>query len=272
MNTTVRKGYLLAFLYCTTALGNSCPVALPPDPLSQKDTDCVEALEKELEGFHFPNIPLQGVRDELLRNHMDANQEYVINSFYVNYCELLSDQHLNLSAVDHQTQLDDAKIVLYENVPFQPPVSDSRNISAASEIFGDTLAWHDPNMFALASFEGHLSGEDREAKQVLKATTRSGLLREPPYVINKANRSFVIVGSFGSEKSVKEAVIKFKKKAPEYDFVAYEPYSNNSFYAVMIATWVPYSVALRVVKKAITDGIASDSYIWQCPPSEENVC
>lgn len=268
------KGYFFAFFalfYCASVLGNNCPIASQPDPLSQKDTDCVEALEKEFEGFHSVDIPLRGVRDALLSEHMYANQEYVINTFYVSYCELLSKQQFNLSAVEHQVHLNSAKTILYANVPFQAPISDSRNISAVSDIFGDASAWLDPDMFATVLLDGHVLGEPSEQKQVLKATTRSGWLRDPPYVINNANKYFVIVGSFANEKNVKEAVIKLKNKAPQYDYVAYEPYSNNSFYAVMIATWVPYSLANELVQKAKID-IAQDSFIWQCPPSEENRC
>lgn len=78
-------------------------------------------------------------------------------------------------------------------------------------------------------------------------------LRDPPLYVTISNRWFVIVGSAATEEKGIERMHKFKKKAPQYDFSLYQPYGNNENYAIMMASWVPKSIAEKALEDAWRD-------------------
>jgi len=69
--------------------------------------------------------------------------------------------------------------------------------------------------------------------------------------------------------SLKTAIVSFESKAPEYDFALYEPYGDNPYYGVMMASWVPRDVALEALRLARRD-VARDAYLWACRSSGES--
>jgi len=102
------------------------------------------------------------------------------------------------------------------------------------------------------------------ANQVGESATTAKYLRDPPFLITKGNKYFVIVSSVKTYEGALSEVRRLKLKAPQFDFVAYAPYGDNTFYGIMMATWVRYSVAKEAVANA-KKYVAGDSYIWKCP-------
>jgi hypothetical protein len=98
---------------------------------------------------------------------------------------------------------------------------------------------------------------------------QTGWLRDPPFYITDFNKYFVIVGSPDTEEEGRRMLRRFKSKAPKYDFQLYAPYSSNTHYAVMMATWVPEDVAEQALVAARRD-VVHDAYIWQCPSKGES--
>ncbi len=88
-------------------------------------------------------------------------------------------------------------------------------------------------------------------------------LREAPYVVTRANKYFVIVGSAPTREAGIAEMERLKKRAPRYDFVLYEPYGDNTSYGIMTATWVPLDVARRALAVARRD-VNPHSYLWAC--------
>ena len=88
-------------------------------------------------------------------------------------------------------------------------------------------------------------------------------LLDPPIFITKANKNFVMVASASSQEAAIREMNRLKHKAPQFDFVVYAPYRGNPNYAIMMASWVSYSVAkqaLELAKKHVNPG----SIIWSC--------
>lgn len=93
-----------------------------------------------------------------------------------------------------------------------------------------------------------------------------GFLRDPPFYVNDSNKYFVIVASAGSESEGRRMLAKLKAKTPQYDFVLYAPYGSNRFYGIMMASWVPLSVAREALELARRD-VTRDAFLWACRSS-----
>ena len=94
-------------------------------------------------------------------------------------------------------------------------------------------------------------------------------LRDVPFLVTRGNKHFVIVSSVKSYEGALSEVRRLKSRAPQFDFVAYGPYKGNPYHAIMMATWVPYSVAKDALANA-REFVNRDSYIWSCPDEGEN--
>lgn len=99
--------------------------------------------------------------------------------------------------------------------------------------------------------------------------SKTGFLREVPFYINDSNKYFVIVGSAPSEEAARKLLTRLKAKAPQYDFVLYAPYGSNTNFAIVMACWVPRSVALEALRVAQRD-VAHDAYLWACRSSGDS--
>jgi hypothetical protein len=62
---------------------------------------------------------------------------------------------------------------------------------------------------------------------------------------------------------------RFKSKTPQYDFALYQPYADNPHYAIMMASWVPETVARQALRDARRD-VARDAYPWSCTSSGDS--
>jgi hypothetical protein len=92
---------------------------------------------------------------------------------------------------------------------------------------------------------------------------QTGWLRDRPFYITDFNKYFVIVGSARTEEEGRQMLRRLKSKSPQYDFQLYAPYGSNTYYGVMMATWVPRDVAQQALEAAKRDVVA-DAYLWAC--------
>jgi hypothetical protein len=101
------------------------------------------------------------------------------------------------------------------------------------------------------------------------ASTPAGYLRDPPLFVKDDNRWFVIVASPQTEAEGRRLMNRFKSKAPQYDFALYQPYAGNSYYAIMMASWVDETVARQALRDARRD-VAAGAYLWRCRSSGDS--
>lgn len=99
-------------------------------------------------------------------------------------------------------------------------------------------------------------------KKLLKISQTRFLL-SPPYVVNSANKYFVIVASVQDERAAVAHAIRLKQQNPDLDFDVYAPYYSNPYHGIMLASWVDRATALEA-RDIARERIAADAYIWTC--------
>jgi hypothetical protein len=106
---------------------------------------------------------------------------------------------------------------------------------------------------------------------------RSDYLRDPPLYVTVYNRWFVIVASPATKEEGFRRLKEIRRKAPQYDFVLYPPYPPNTHYSIMMASWVPKSVAEKALEDAwryVTPHPNKDknaaAFLWNCKSLGEN--
>lgn len=258
-------GSLLGAFANLTAIADECP-ALPEIGEANGDTrKCLSMLEEQFAGYS-PDIEILSERNALLAAYEYADNKLVIATFFVRYCGLLSDPRWQLSAEERATRLNLAQEQLNKKAQGMVPIVHSRNISHHSQDprtfwitdYGDR--WASPQ-FAVF---GDTPAADPAEGSVAEPPPETEYLRDVPYYITKANRNFVMVASVGSAEEAFATVRRFKEKAPQFDFVAYAPYDEEKpSYAIMMATWVSWSVAKRALADA-REHVAPDAIIWSC--------
>jgi hypothetical protein len=93
---------------------------------------------------------------------------------------------------------------------------------------------------------------------------RTAFLKQPPSVITDENSFFVIAGSPQTEK---DTDMQYKDKVaahPNIDFSIYAPYDSNTYYSLMMGTWLSESEANRVIQIATQLGLQPKPYLWRC--------
>jgi len=282
MNTRHSRSIIaivLMQLLCLQALASECPVVNPPDKLFDDDKACLAILDKNFASYS-PDINFEVDRNAMLTVHYDADQQFVLDTFYVRYCELVGEPRWQLSDDARRKKLNVAKEALYAHVPFPPPLVNTVHVSFLRTLpktylvggsddrgVGPTFA----SLFAPHEEAIELNEPDGldEGDAERQVTTTSNFIRELPYVVNKANKHFVMVASVGSPQDAINEAKRLKRRAPQFDFVAYSPYAGNPSYAIMMATWVPWTVA----KQALADAqkyVNSGSLIWSCRKEGSN--
>lgn len=247
-----------------------CPTITLPDKLYKDDKACLAILDERFLSY-TPDIEFLSERNSILSTYAYANQQLVIDTFYVKYCNLVGEPRWNLTTDQQQASIDVAKDKLYTRVPFPPPIVDTRNLSSPQPLPELYLA----SNASIQEFLPEFFSADAGAEVLLAANHSDApiathkYLRDVPYLVTRGNKHFVIVSSVKSHRGALSEIRRMKSRAPQFDFVAYGPYKGNPYYAVMMATWVPYSVA----KEALTNArqfVNSDSYIWSCPSEGDN--
>jgi hypothetical protein len=197
-----------------------------------------------------------------------ADQPVVIGVFYVRFCELLRETRWNLTPDAQRQHLELAEQKLFHEVPFGPPVIDSRTLTqfqpdpqlqfVKSPAYEEVQFQH----ANLTYIDGGIGRQlvDHHIDMVDKP---SDYLRETPFVVTDANKNFVMVSSVSSEQDAIKEVKRLKRRAPQFDFIAYGPYRGNPSYAIMMATWVSDSVAAAALKDA-KEFVSAGSIIWSC--------
>lgn len=253
-----------------SSLAVECPTINTPDPLYTDDKNCLAVLESKFKEYS-PDIPFQNDRNSLLSDFAFANQQFIVDTFYVKYCHLLKDEKFAFSAQQQDEKLLIAKEKLYHRVPFADVIVDTRNISyLAPEIslFADLSDKNNVPQFLNVTAGVPLNVDDNTPSG--PASDANDFLQKPPYLITRANKYFVIVSSVKTYDGALKEVTRLKKKAPQFDFVAYAPYGRNQYHGIMMATWVSKetaNLALSEARKFVNEG----SYPWHCP-SEGEFC
>jgi hypothetical protein len=86
-------------------------------------------------------------------------------------------------------------------------------------------------------------------------------LQPPPPVLTKENSCFTIVHSAESEEAGRAKIEQLRKKCPNLDFELYAPYGSNTYWGVMLASFVSRSRANEALQVARSQ-IDPSSYIW----------
>jgi hypothetical protein len=223
----------------------SSPCSPPPQLKANSDIEEIQtkngqdSVKKRLAEFGVGAASRTSL-DSILKDYPAANQSSIVLTFMYHTCQMVwSDQNLSGSE----------KAERYAKIIFQLGVRASG-----------------PSPVARTDRRGAL-----DAYFILAANDRTGLasdnwhhfLRDTPYYINDYNKYFVIVGDAPTREEGLSAIRRLKEKAPQWDFVLYEPYGANTNYGIMMATWVPHEVALEALRLA-RRYVAHDAFIWAC--------
>ena len=255
----------------------TCPeVSVDNEKINADTQDSLAELERRSVSYSH-ETDLLDERNSILLEFPFADQKIFIDVFYARYCNMIVNS--NKTSMEKQVQIEEARSELYQKVPFADIVADTRTIDQSSippylkMIRYASMAAEPPNtdmpiqrkrssypaMSPMMFADSHNSQEDQ-----------TDFLREPPFVVTRANKHFVMVASARSYETAVSEIKRLKRKAPQYDFVVYAPYRSNTNYAIMMATWVPYDLAKRVLELAKRD-VNPGSIIWSCR-SEGNDC
>jgi hypothetical protein len=217
------------------------------------------------------DIDVRRERDSILKNNPRADQTIIVLTMASTLCGMIaSDASLSGSqkAERFQTMMIDVMVRASGPAPVartdekhsQDDRNGPRRWFAASPIIGDPRRLHQVHA-PVVTLAGDEAGQPSPSK--------TGFLRQVPFYINDANKYFVIVGSAPSEEAARKLLTRLKTKAPQYDFVLYAPYGGNTNFAIVMACWVPRSVALEALRFAQRD-VAQDAYLWACRSSGDS--
>lgn len=248
----------------TSVIASECPIVEVPEQINEDTRNCLTQLDASFPSYS-PETNLESERNFIIMRNSRAEQPIVIGVFYVRFCELLNETRWNLTPDAKQTHLELAQQKLFHEVPFGPPVIDSRTLTQfqpdpqmqfVTGIGYDDVQFQHANLtYTDEGIEGQLVDHHID--------TPSDYLRETPYVVTDANKDFVMISSVGSQEDAIKEVKRLKRKAPQFDFIAYGPYRGNPNFAIMMATWVSNSVAQAALKDA-QKYVSRGSMIWSC--------
>src|SRR2546425_2262270 len=239
----------------------------PPAPKLEASTTsvftkiAVDAFSKVLAKVGI-NIDVRTTRDSVLKDNPRANQILTVLTMANTYCQMLwSDS--TLSGAD--------KAALFENM-MRDILQRALGPVPVARTDGHTQGWRDGQggliVLASADASARLLVVQNEPGFKLPEP-QTGLLRDPPFYVNDFNKYFVIVGASQTREEGLRLMNRFKSKASQYNFALYEPYGDNPYYGVMMASWVPRDVAMKALRLARRH-VAPDAYLWACRSSGES--
>jgi len=250
----------LAVSPTVTAQYSQCP----PAPAIDSTTTSVET-KTALDGLHKflasvgIDVSVRKTRDNILKDNPRADQVLIVLTMANMLCEMIwSDTALSgeKKAIRFHHMMQE---VLVRAVGPEPLMRTDRHKHSRLDERKNpiVLASTDSNIALLLA---------RNEEDYDLPTHEAGYLRAPPFYINDFNKYFVIVGSARSREEGVRLIERLKSLAPQYDFALFDPYGENSNYAIMIASWVPLAVAKEALQLARRD-VAHDAYIWACRSS-----
>ncbi len=259
------------------AEATTCPdISVDNEKINADTRNSLAELERRFASYSN-ETDLLDERNSILLEFPFTDQKIFIDIFYARYCNMV--ENSNITLPEKQFQLEEARNELYQKVPFAEIVADTRTIDQSSippylkMIQYASMAAESPNpdmpiQFNRPSHPATSPGMFADSHN--RQGDQTDFLREPPFVVTRANKHFVMVASAPSYETAVSEMKRLKRKAPQYDFVVYAPYRSNPNYAIMMATWIPYSLAKRVLELAKRD-VNPGSIIWSCR-SEGNDC
>lgn len=250
----------------------NCPEVTVGKAKMNADTqDSLAELESRFVNYPI-GINLLDERNSMLIEFPFTDQKLFIDVFYARYCSLIEKSNITLS--EKKIKIEEAHIELYQKVPFADIVADTRT---QTQNQSNIPAYLKMVRYASTEAESHNPGLLTHRISSSPVTASAGFfadshnkpgeqpdyIRESPFVVTRANKHFVMVASTQSYETAVDEMNRLKKKAPQYDFVVYAPYGSNPNFAIMMAAWVPYDLAKRVLKLAKRD-VNRGSIIWSC--------
>jgi hypothetical protein len=259
--------YVVSFLLGSPAFAEQNNLTCPPPPNLQTSTTSVETKTAvnavgKLLGKLGIGVNVRTTRDNILKDNPHADQVVTVLSMANMLCNFISSD-TTLSGADKAARFQAMMLEILIRTQGGPPPVASTNVQPQGKRDQQN------GLILLASADiSSLHLAENELNYEIP-TPRTGLLRDPPFYVTDANKYFVIVGSARNREAGIALMNKLKKKAPQYDFGLYGPYGNNPYYSVMMATWVPWDVAVKAREHARRD-VAHDAYIWACRSSGES--
>jgi len=232
-----------------------CPITELSSSASEYDAQSLQTLQRNFLSY-TPEVKLIPERLDLLLQYEEADQQFVTNAFYSNYCELVAQAKYGFSSEVKIAKRRSAIEQLNQRARFRASELDTRMLSnlpthkghieyASYTLKGPAVEFKDP--FARPESEPE----------------PSALLRGAPYVITKANKYFIIASSMPTKEGAFKEALRLKRRAKDFDFVVYGPYQGNPNYAIMVATWLDKAsaeAALELVHEKVIRG----AVIWKC--------
>ena len=251
-----------------------CPnVEVPPaDQLNRHTNIALEALEQTFDSYNL-SVDLDVLvrkRDAILEEYYYTEQKLFVEVLCAKYCQILSQSEHS----SKEEALDTAEKELCTRVEFAPLIADSRDPKYLTATPGSLatfgFAHYKPSAFPVWKVASVDESEESNKSTETAPGNKENYLREAPFVVNQANKHFVVVASASSRDGAISEMKRLKLKAPQYDFVVYAPYGSNPNYAIMMATWAPMEIAKEALNNAQQD-VAPDAFIWSCR-SEGSSC
>ena len=237
-----------------------CPPAprLEASSTSIDTKTALDAVSKVLAKLGL-DINFKTTRDNILKDNPRADQMVIVLTMGNTFCQMIwSDP--SLSGADKAAKFQAMTQEMMSRVLGPVPVART-DASKQSRFDGPDRP--------VASFFGRPSLKFVVANEGKLPEPQTGFLRDAPFYVTDANKYFVIVGSARTREEGVRLMNKYKSKAPQYNFVLYEPYGDNPYFGVMMATWVPRDVAMEALRLARRD-VVSDAYLWSCPGSGDS--
>jgi hypothetical protein len=161
------------------------------------------------------------------------------------------------------TDLQDAKdelVIAKSNFEASQSKEDGKKIVEVK----DSLGINSNSMFSLVS-----SAYAQSNKTV---SVPRGIHRDPSALSRlwyglsgkSSNGWFVIVGSHKTKRGAESQVSRLKMKG--YRAIVFPPFGKNSYYGVMIGSWITLADAKRLKSQAIQDGLPRGTYLWKFRP------
>lgn len=257
---------VFAFVWLSGVIyASSCPEVDLSNSKINTDTEVgLSLVSKWLSKFNISGNYVKE-RNSILISVPNADQLIVTLVFYKTLCDLIMESDLPLD--EKVKMLNEQQEKLFRRIQFGEIVATTKKNSSRSPRYGPPVMLasmdFEPRQYTLSTgWNGGISNISL-CNYYLAENNHPEFLREPPFVVTKANKYFVIVSSAPSRDAAIAEMHRLKRKAPQYDFVVYLPYKDNPNYAIMMATWVPYDVARKALELAKRD-VKSDAYIWAC--------
>ena len=252
----------------STAFAVGCATMNVPatlDPATTSSLNLVEAAFAE----YSPTVNLLSKRNEQFSDFPRSDWKTIVESFFINYCNLVRQPRWGLSDDQIVAKLNMASEKLYTRVSFKALVYRTSNISLFQDEPRVRLASNNGAMRARPQYAsldaGYLLAQGPEPVEVPE-NKFNFILEAPFYVIKHINDNFLIVASPPTLEAAISEANHFKGMAPQLDFVVYEPYPGNptGAFSVMMATWLSVEAmeeAKAMAKKHL--GIKKP-YVWAC--------